>query len=115
MIVDFTSKDFRFIAKEDDDPYWVVGSVVECLGDYSDWDHNMKLEDGFGEFGGMTMVSYAGYKGELPRGDSDTSGFHEFDIYYKNILIENMEMTYIELKQFIKSIDRDNQIYKILG
>ena len=66
-----------------------------------------------GLFNGLTMVSYKGYDGELPREDGDTSDFSEFDIYYKEILIN--DMSYDELDLLIKSEKREERIDGILG
>jgi hypothetical protein len=112
-MIDFASEDFRFISKEDEDPYWVVGTVVNCEGDYSEWKPTEIIEDfGWGFFNGLTMVSYKGYDGELPREDGDTSSFSEFDIYYGDVLVN--EMSYGELELFIKAYDRDCKIDEIL-
>lgn len=54
-----------------------------------------------------------GYDGELPREDGDTSDFSEFDIYYKDILIN--DMSYDELDLLIKSEKREERIDGILG
>jgi len=62
-----------------------------------------------GFFNGLTMVSYRGYNGELPRFDGDTTSFNEFNIYYKGILVN--EMTYEGLYNMI---NRDIQLDKIL-
>ena len=110
-MVDFTSKDFRFISKEDEDPYWVPGTIVNCEAVYEDYLPNKEVKNFWGMFNGLTMVSYAGYKGELPREDGDTSGFDEFDIYYKDTLIN--DMTCIELELLIKSYERDQKIDNI--
>lgn len=116
-MIDFTSEDFRFISKKyinfkiDENPYWVVGSVVNCEGDYTEW-RDQKIEDGWGFFNGLTMVSYIGYNGELPREDGDTSGFSEFDIYYGDILVN--EMSYSELVSLVKSNNRENKLNTIL-
>jgi hypothetical protein len=111
-MIDFTSKDFRFISKEDEDPYWVPGTIVNCEVVYEDYLPNKEVKNFWGMFNGLTMVTYKGYDGELPREDSDTSGFDEFDIYYKDTLIS--DMTCIELELLIKSYERDNKIDKIL-
>jgi hypothetical protein len=113
-MIDFTSKDFRFVSKEDEDPYWVPGTVVVCEDIYDIGYPDLEIESCWGFFRGLTMVSYESYTGELPRVDGDTSGFDEFDVYYKDVLIENMKMTYMELDQFMKSIDRNDKINKIL-
>lgn len=112
-MIDLTSDDFRFISKEDEDTYWVVGSVVKCESVYVDYLPNKKIGDGWGLFNGLTMVSYKGYDGELPREDGDTSDFSEFDIYYKDILIN--DMSYDELDLLIKSEKREERIDGILG
>ena len=42
-MIDLTSDDFRFISKEDEDPYWVVGSVVKCESVYVDYLPNKRI------------------------------------------------------------------------
>lgn len=112
-MIDFTSDDFRFISKEDEDPYWVPGTVVKCEAVYVDYLPNKEVKDFWGMFNGLTMVSYKGYNGDLPREDADTSGFDEFDIYYKDTLIN--DMTCVELELLIKSEKREEKIDGILG
>jgi hypothetical protein len=51
------------------------------------------------------MVSYRGYVGELPRMDGDSASFDEFDIYYGEILIN--DMTYGNL---MSMINRDRKL-----
>jgi hypothetical protein len=112
-MIDFTSEDFRFVSRDEEDPYWVVGTVVNCEGDYSEWKPTEIIEDfGWGFFNGLTMVSYAGYNGELPREDGDTSSFSEFDIYYGDVLVN--EMSYSELELLVKSNNRENKLNTIL-
>ena len=55
-MIDFRSDDFRFISKEDEDPYWVSGTSVICEGDYTEWKPNKFIHDGWGFFRGLTMV-----------------------------------------------------------
>ena len=115
-MIDFTSNNFRFISKEDEDPYW--STSVICEGDYTEWEPNEFIYDGYGFFRGLTMISYRGYNGELPREDGDrgyriASGFDEFNIYYGDILIN--DMTYSELELLIKSEKREERIDGILG
>ena len=59
------------------------------------------------------LTKELGYDGELPREDGDTSDFSEFDIYYKDILIN--DMSYDELDLLIKSEKREERIDGILG
>lgn len=111
-MIDFTSNDFRFISKEDEDPYWVSSTSVICEGDYTEWEPNEFIYNGYGFFRGLTMISFRGYNGELPREDGDTSNFSEFDIYYKDILIN--DMSYGELELLIKSEKREEIINSII-
>ena len=111
FVIDLTSDDFRFISKEDEDPYWVSGTSVICEGDYTEWKPNEFIHDGWGFFRGLTMVSYRGYDGELPREDGDTSNFSEFDIYYKDILIN--DMSYVELELLINSEKREERLKEL--
>jgi hypothetical protein len=105
--VDFTSNDFIFMAKPEQ--YYIEGHPVQCDGDYTEWKPNKIVESGWGMFNGLTMVSYRGYSGELPRMDGDTASFDEFNIYYKGTLVN--KMTYEGLYNMIT---RDSQLNKIL-
>ena len=102
-MIDFTSKDFKFIAKPDE--YYVSGSEVTCEGDYTEWKDGKLVSDGWGLFRGPTMVSYNGYRGELPRIDGDTSNFGGFIIYYRNTRIDHLTLG--ELKSLILSENRN--------
>lgn len=95
---------FIFISKEDE---YFIGET-KLVSDCTDWTPTTIIDDGWGLFEGKTMVSYKGYKGDLPRDDGDTASFSEFDIYYNNILINNK--TYSE----ILSLIRDNKIENII-
>ena len=105
--IDFSNEDFMFMPKPDE--YYIEGHPVKCDGDHTDWKSNKQIDDGWGFFIGLTMVSYKGYNGELPRMDGDTASFDEFNIYYKGTLVN--EMTYEGLYNMIT---RDSQLNKIL-
>jgi hypothetical protein len=107
MKIDFSIEDFIFISKPDQ--YYIEGHPVQCESDCSEWKNIKLIDDGWGFFNGLTMVSYKGYNGELPRMDGDSASFNEFDIYYKGILVN--EMTYEGLYNMI---NRDTQLDKIL-
>ena len=107
MKIDFSSEYFIFISKPDQ--YYIEGHPVQCESDCSEWKNIKLIDDGWGFFNGLTMVSYKGYNGELPRMDGDSASFNEFDIYYKGILVN--EMTYEGLYNMI---NRDIQLDKIL-
>jgi len=107
MKIDF--KDFTFIAKKDEDEYFVGGTETKLSADCTDWTPNTILKNGWGLFEGKTMVTYKGYDGELPRDDEDSASFEEFDIYYKGEQIDENK-TYTE----IFSIIRDNKINQII-
>jgi hypothetical protein len=109
MKIDFTQNEFQFISKAEE--YFVEGSLVQCIGDYTEWKDDKKISDGWGMFSGKTMVTYNGYAGELPRMDEDTSSFGEFDIYWKNIQIN--EMIYMEFIKIIQSQIRDEKLCDI--
>ena len=97
MKIDFSSEDFIFISKPDQ--YYIEGHPVQCESDCSEWKNIKLIEDGWGFFNGLTMVSYKGYVGELPRMDGDSASFDEFDIYYGETLIN--DMTYGNLMSMI--------------
>lgn len=111
MKIDFTSPEFLFTSKPDQ--YYIEGHPVQCDSDCTEWKEDKLIQDGWGFFNGLTMVSYRGYDGELPRMDGDTSSFEEFDITYKGILIN--EMTYRELQNLILSDSRDMKIDSLNG
>lgn len=101
------SKDFVFIAKTDDDPYFIGETKLST--DCTEWTEKTRLKDGWGLFEGKTNIPYKGYTGELPRDDQDTASFEEFDIYYKGKLLDENQ-TCLQ----ILSIIRDNKIENIL-
>lgn len=111
MKINFSSEDFVFMAKPDE--YYIEGHPTQCESDCSEWSSNKLIESGWGFFNGLTMVSYNGYNGELPRMDGDTASFDEFNIYYKGTLVN--EMTYEELQNLIISDNRDMKIDSING
>ena len=92
-MININWKFFKFIARKD--TWYVEGSEAECLFDYGNPRLNDVVEKNVGLFQGMTEESYTDYKGELPRLDEEGCLFDEFDIYYKNELINNI--TYDEL------------------
>lgn len=109
MKIDFTTKDFDF--KSNHGEYFIEGKV-QCTGDYTEWNNSKKIEDGWGMFEGLTMVTFKGYNGELPRLDEDTASFSEFSIYYREELINNY--TYSELESKIKTDLRVDKIDKVI-
>jgi hypothetical protein len=110
MGIDF-KKDFKFIAKPDE--YYLELTEVVIEGDYTEWQPNAFIYDGWGFFRGLTMVSYRGYDGELPRMDGDTASFSEFYIYYKDEILSE-ETKYVDLLNLIKSEERDSKIDEII-
>ena len=111
MKIDFFTKDFKFIAKPDE--YYLELTEVAIEGDYTDWRPNSFIYEGWGFFRGLTMVSYRGYDGELPRIDGDTASFSEFYIYYKDEILSE-ETKYEDLINIIKSEKRDDMINQII-
>ena len=109
--VDFTSNDFIFMAKPEQ--YYIEGHPVQIDSDCTDWKEYYLIKSGWGFFSGLTMVSYKGYEGELPRMDGDSSAFEEFDITYKGTLIN--EMTFGELKNLVLAHSRDIKIDSLNG
>jgi hypothetical protein len=83
----------KFISKPDE--YYVEGKEVKLENAYGDNKQNRHVEDNYGFFVGLTNASYNGYVGELPRTDGDTASFDEFDIYYKDKLVN--KITYKQL------------------
>ena len=63
--VNFTSNDFLFMAKPEQ--YYIEGHPVQCDGDYTDWKPDKIVEDGWGMFNGLTMVSYEGLYNMITR------------------------------------------------
>ena len=107
--VDFMSEDFKFIYKPD--AYYLPGEV-ECEGDYTDWKPQKKVNSGWGMFRGLTMETYAGYIGQLPRPDGDTCSFSEFNILYRGVDVS--EWTYEELVSLVETENRDKKIEEVL-
>ena len=107
-LIDFLTDDFKFISNPDE---YYIGET-KCTGDYTDWKPTTKIEDGWGMFEGLTMVSYKGYDGDLPRMDEDTSSFSEFSIYYKGELINDLE--YSDLESKIQSDNREDRINSLI-
>ena len=111
MKIDFSNENFVFMSKPDE--YYIEGHPVQCDSDCTEWKEGKLIEDGWGFFNGLTMVSYRGYDGELPRMDGDTASFNEFDIYYKGIIVN--EMTFGELKNLVLAYSRDIKIDSLNG
>jgi hypothetical protein len=107
---DLTSSDFKFISKKDE--WFIEGSEVTCEGDFTDWNYDKLIEDGWGMFRGLTNEIYKGYDGPLPRLDGDTSSFSEFEIYWKETRIDGM--TFDQLKELILSEERDQKINSLM-
>lgn len=105
MLINF-KKDFKFVAKRNT---WFVGDVT-LDSDCTDWNDSMVIEKGWGFFQGWTYESYKGYNGDLPREDEESCSFDEFEIFYKDKLIEDFT-TYGELKAVI----RDYKINEIIN
>ena len=97
MKVLLNAKEFIFLPKPDQ--YYLEGHPVEFETDCTDLKEERLIKDGWGFFNGLTMVSYKGYEGELPRMDGDSASFDEFDIYYGETLIN--DMTYGNLMSMI--------------
>jgi len=74
-------KKCRFISKPDE---WFVEGT-ECVIDddviYPNYTKGCKFNAVCGLFNGLTMETYRGYSGELPRQDGETCPFNEFYIY----------------------------------
>jgi hypothetical protein len=109
MKLDFTSNDFDFMSNHGE--YYIEGKT-KCACDYTEWTDSKKIGDGWGMFEGLTMVTYKGYDGELPRMDEDTCSFSEFSIYYRGELIN--EFYYSDLVAKIKSEKRIDKLDKII-
>ena len=108
--IDFTSSNFKFISKPN--KYYMEG-IVDCESDFSEWIPTYRIKNGWGMFRGLTMVTYKGYTGELPRKDGDTCSFKEFNIYYKDIRIN--DMTYEDLYTYIISRNREDKLNIIIN
>jgi hypothetical protein len=104
--IDLTTSEFLFMPKPDE--YYLEGHPVQLDSDCTDWKEDRLIQSGWGFFNGLTMVSYKGYEGELPRMDGDTASYEEFYITYKGILVN--EMTYRELQNLILADSRDVKI-----
>jgi len=74
-------KKCKFVSKPDE--WFVEGTecVIEDGVIYPEYQQGDKFNDVCGLFGGVTMETYPGYTGELPREDGETCSFDEFYIY----------------------------------
>lgn len=92
----------KFISKKDS---WFV-EYKECMLDdkktYRKYNWGDKFNNNYGLFYGLTMESFNGYLGELPREDGETCNFDEFYIY-DNFGNEISELTLEEYEVLINS------------
>jgi hypothetical protein len=74
-------KKCKFISKPDE--WFVEGTECTIEDDviYPEYKQGDKFNGVCGLFGGLTMETYQGYTGELPREDGETCPFDEFFIY----------------------------------
>jgi len=74
-------KKCKFISKPDE--WFVEGTECTILDNviYPEYKQGDKFNEVCGLFGGLTMETYQGYTGELPREDGETCPFDEFFIY----------------------------------
>ncbi len=102
-------KKCKFISKPD--CWFVEGSecILENEFTYPDYTSISKFNQVNGLFSGMTMETYKGYSGKLPRADEETCPFDEFFIYdeFGNDISE------LTLGEY-KSLIRDNKINQII-
>jgi hypothetical protein len=71
----------KFISKPNG---WFVDGTeakldIDCV--YPEYEQDDKFNNVCGLFDGLTMETYEGYLGELPREDGETCSFEEFFIY----------------------------------
>lgn len=74
-------KKCKFISKPNE---WFVEGTECTIEDnviYPHYKQGDKFNSVCGLFGGLTMETYRGYSGELPRADGETCSFDEFFIY----------------------------------
>ena len=74
-------KKCKFISKQDE--WFVEGTeaIIEDCVIYPEYENGDKFNSVCGLFNGLTMETYHGYNGELPREDGETCLFDEFFIY----------------------------------
>jgi hypothetical protein len=74
-------KKCKFISKPN--KWFVEGTncTIEDNVIYPEYQQGYKFNEVNGLFGGLTMETYPGYIGELPRKDGETCSFDEFFIY----------------------------------
>ena len=79
--------EIKFIARPD--TWYIEGTEAKlvCCGEIK---LSNKIEENWGLFKGMTNETFKGYTGELPRYDGETCPFEEFDIYYKNEIVNGV-------------------------
>lgn len=85
---------FSFVAKKD--TWFIAGSNCECESAWDSYNNDM-IEDFDGIFNGYTNETYEDYDGELPRYDGEVCSFDEFDIYFKDILVNKLSLREIKI------------------
>ena len=92
----------KFISKKDS---WFV-EYKECILDdkkpYGKYKRDDKFNENYGLFYGLTMETFEGYLGELPREDGETCNFDEFYIY-DEFVNEISELTLEDYEVLINS------------
>lgn len=90
----------KFISKKDE--WFVEGSEAKLIGSssYSEYEKGDKFNKGWSLFEGLTMETYKGYTGELPREDGETCSFNEFYIYDKS----GNEISELTLEEYYRLI-----------
>jgi len=103
-------KKCKFISKPDE--WFVEGTqcVIEDNVIYPEYEQGDKFNNVCGLFNGLTMQSYQGYTGTLPREDGETCEFDEFFIYDEF----GNDITELTLEEYIVLL-REMKIDKILN
>jgi hypothetical protein len=90
-------KKCKFISKENS---WFIESkeciLVDKIGFQIYANENTKFNQNYGLFDGLTMETFDGYSGNLPREDTEVCDFSEFLIYDE---FEN-EISQLTLKEY---------------
>ena len=94
----------RFVSNEDE--WFVEGTEAKIIDDviYPNYKEGDCFNGVCGLFKGMTMETYDGYSGELPRLDEETCPFREFKIFDR---FEN-EISSLTLDEYKKLLENNS-------
>ncbi len=104
-------KKCKFISKPEE--WFVEGTecviVIDDRVIFPEYKAGDKFNEVFGLFNGITMETYKGYSGELPRLDGETCQFDEFYIYDEF----GNEISELTLEEY-EAVVRDSKLNKLI-